>query len=69
MKTEQAPVKPPEEFNGYSYNSTDVDKQRYEEKKRLYPTPRQDAEYAAMCAPTKAAPKAAPKAKRKPAGF
>jgi len=66
MKTEQAPVKPAEEFNGYSYNSTDADKARYEERKRLYPTPRQDAEFAAMC-PVAAKP--APKAKRKPAGF
>ena len=65
MKTEQAPVKPPEEWNGYSYNSTDESKKAAEERRRLYPTPRQDAEFAAMCAPTKAAPKA----KRKPAGF
>ena len=65
MKTEQAPVKPPEEWNGYSYNSTDESKKAAEERRRLYPTPRQDAEFAAMCTPTKAAPKA----KRKPAGF
>lgn len=69
MKTQQAPVKPAEEFNGYSYNSTDVDKQRYEEKKRLYPTPRQDAEYATMCVAPGSKPKAAPKPKHKPAGF
>ena len=65
MKTEQAPVKPPEEWNGYSYTSTDESKKAAEERRRLYPTPRQDAEFAAMCTPTKAAPKA----KRKPAGF
>ena len=66
MKTEQAPVKPPEEWNGYSYNSTDESKKAAEERRRLYLAPRQDAEYAAMCTP---AGKAAPKAKRKPAGF
>ena len=65
MKTEQAPVKPPEEWNGWGYNSTDESKKAAEERRRLYPTPRQDAEFAAMCTPLKAAPKA----KRKPAGF
>ena len=66
MKTEQAPVKPPEEWNGWGYNSTDESKKAAEERRRLYPTPRQDAEYAAMCPPVD---KPARAAKRKPAGF
>ena len=66
MKTEQAPMKPAEEFTGYSYNSTDVDKKRCDEFKRLHPTPRKDAEYADMYAK---ASKPAAEAKRKPAGF
>jgi len=57
---------PAEEWNGYSFNSTAEDKKRYEQRKRLYPTPIQDAEYAAMCAP---AGKPAKAPKRKPAGF
>ena len=66
MKTEQAPVKPAEEWNGWGYNSTDENKKAAEERRRLYPTPRQDAEFAAMCAP---AGKPARATKRKPAGF
>lgn len=55
---------PAPEWTGYSYNSTDENKKRYEERKRLYPTPRADAEWATViCAKPARAPK------RKPAGF
>lgn len=65
MKTQQAPVKPPEEFSGYGYESIESNEKRYEERKRLYPTPQADARMMALCAPSKPAPKA----RRKPAGF
>lgn len=55
---------PAPEWSGYSFNDTDTDKKRFVERKRLYPTPRQDAEY--MCAPVGKPVRAS---KRKPAGF
>lgn len=65
MKTGRADQPgPAEEFNGYSYNSIQENEKREAERRRLYPTPRQDAMFAEMCG-TK--PARAPK--RKPAGF
>ena len=66
METKRGDIPgPAPEWNGYSYNDTDTDKKLRDEKRRLYPTPRQDAEYAAMGLPVKPVAKA----KRKPAGF
>ena len=51
MKTQADPIKPPDEFSGYSVNSIQDNERLGEEKRRLHPTPRKDAEFAAMCAP------------------
>ena len=53
--------KPPEEFNGYSYDSIEQCEKRHDERRRLYPTPQQDAKFATMFA----APVAPRRSKRK----